>query len=138
VTVLVIAQAVATLSLVGLVWFVQVVHYPLFAGVPEEAFAAYELEHRRRTTWIVVPLMGVEALSAAALVVLEPGALTVFGAALLLGIWSSTFLVQVPCHRVLARGWDEAAHRRLVRSNWLRTAMWSARGAIALALLVLL
>jgi phage terminase large subunit-like protein len=135
VTVVLVAQAIATLALVGLVWFVQVVHYPLFARVPRDAFVAYEREHTRRTTWVVVPLMGVEAVCAAVLLVTEAGPLTALGALLVVAIWASTFLVQVPCHRVLERGWDEAAHRRLVRTNWLRTALWSARGAIAVALL---
>lgn len=133
---LLVAHAVATLALVGLVWFVQVVHYPLFARIPREAFAAYEREHAERTTWVVAPLMGVEALCAALLLVGKPGALTALGALLVGVVWGSTALVQVPCHRVLERGWDEAAHRRLVRTNWVRTAAWSARGAIALALLV--
>lgn len=131
-----VAQAVATLALVGLVWFVQVVHYPLFARVPGDAFAAYEREHARRTTWVVAPLMGIEAVCAVVLLVGEPGALTALGALLVAVIWASTFLVQVPCHRILERGWDEAAHRRFVRTNWLRTGAWSARGAIAIALVV--
>ncbi|MFO7572076.1 MAG: hypothetical protein R6W48_05670 [Gaiellaceae bacterium] len=134
-TALLVAQAVATLALVGLVWFVQLVHYPLFAGVPRDAFAAYEREHARRTTWVVAPLMGMEAVCVAVLLVAQPGTLTALGALLVAAIWASTFLVQVPCHRVLERGWDEAAHRRLVRTNWLRTGMWSARGAIAVAML---
>lgn len=131
-----VAQAGATLALVGLVWFVQVVHYPLFARVPGDAFAVYEREHAKRTTWVVAPLMGVEAVCAAVLLAVEPGVLTALGALLVGAIWASTFLVQVPCHRILQRGWDEAAHRRLVRTNWLRTGAWSARGAIAIALLV--
>jgi hypothetical protein len=135
VTAVLVAQGIVTPALAGLVWFVQVVHYPLFAGVPEEGFAAYEREHSRRTTWVVAPLMGVEAVCAAVLLGVEPGLLTALGALLVAAIWASTFLLQVPCHRVLERGWDEAAHRRLVRTNWLRTAMWSARTAIAIALL---
>lgn len=135
-TAILVAQAIATLALGGLVWFVQVVHYPLFAGVPGEAFAAYEREHARRTTWVVAPLMGVEAVCAAILLAVEPGALTALGALLVAVVWASTFLVQVPCHRILERGWDAAAHRRLVRTNWLRTGAWSARGAIVVALLV--
>ncbi|GIU95768.1 MAG: hypothetical protein KatS3mg012_2225 [Gaiellaceae bacterium] len=133
---LLVVQTVATLVLVGLAWFVQVVHYPLFARVPGDAFAAYEREHARRTTWVVAPLMGVEAVCAAGLLVAEPSALTALGALLVAVVWTSTFLLQVPCHRVLERGWNEAAHRRLVRTSWLRTGAWSARGAIALVLLV--
>jgi hypothetical protein len=135
-TALLVAQAAATLALAGLVWFVQVVHYPLFARVGESSFAPYEREHTRRTTWVVAPLMLVEAIAVVGLVVLDPGVATAVGALVLAGIWASTFLVQVPCHRVLERGWDAAAHRRLVRGNWMRTGLWTARGALAVALLV--
>jgi hypothetical protein len=135
-TALLVAQAAATLALAGLVWFVQVVHYPLFARVGESSFVPYEREHTRRTTWVVAPLMLVEAIAVVGLVVLDPGVATAVGALLLAGIWASTFLVQVPCHRVLERGWDAPAHRRLVRGNWVRTGLWTARGALAVALLV--
>lgn len=135
-TPLLAVHAVATLALAGLVWFVQLVHYPLFARVPEEGFAGYEREHTRRTTWIATPLMVVEAACAALLAVVEPQLLTAAGLLLVGGVWASTFLVQVPCHRLLAEGWDADAHRRLVRSNWLRTGMWTVRGAIAIVLLV--
>jgi hypothetical protein len=47
----------------------------------------------------------------------------------------STWRLQVPRHDALARGWDAAAHRALVRSNWVRTAAWSARAALLLAAL---
>lgn len=58
------------------------------------------------------------------------------GALLVAALWASTFLVQIPCHRALGRGWDEAIHRRLVRMNWLRTGLWTTRAGLALALLV--
>ena len=63
------------------------------------------------------------------------GAATWVGVGLLAGAWLSTALIQVPCHRRLERGFDAAAHARLVRTNWIRTALWSARGIVALVLL---
>ncbi len=134
-TALLVAQAAATLALCGLVWFVQVVHYPLFARVGVERFPGYEREHQRRTTRVVAPLMAVEALAAAALVLVDPGAATAAGATLVLALWLSTFAVQVPLHRRLAQGFDAPSQARLVRTNWARTAMWSARGAVVLWLL---
>jgi hypothetical protein len=136
-TTLLVLQAAASCALAGLVWFVQLVHYPLFAffGSPE-AFRAYELEHTRRTTWVAAPLMVAEAGTAAMLLVLEPEPATIVGALLVAALWASTFLVQVPCHRALGHGWDAAVHRRLVRTNWLRTGLWTARAGLALALLV--
>jgi hypothetical protein len=131
-----VVQAAASCALAGLVWFVQLVHYPLFSSVGgPDAFRAYELEHTRRTTWVAAPLMIAEAGAATLLLLREPEAAALVGALLVAAIWASTFLVQVPCHRALAVGWDEAVHRRLVRTNWLRTGLWTARGALALALL---
>lgn len=129
-------HAAATLGMGGLAWFVQVVHYPLMAALPREAFPEYERLHRRKTTWIVAPLMLAEAASAAWLLVAPPTGVPAFwraaGASLLALIWISTFAVQVPLHESLSRGFDPLLHRRLVRSHWLRTAAWTARSALAL------
>lgn len=135
-TALLLLQAAASCALAGLVWFVQLVHYPLFTRVGPDGFRAYEREHTRRTTWIAAPLMVAEAGTAALLLVLGREAATLVGALLVAALWASTFLVQVPCHRALGRGWDEAVHRRLVRTNWLRTVLWTARAGLALAMLV--
>jgi len=139
-----IVHALATGLMAGVIWFVQVVHYPMFARVGRAAFADYEAIHQRRTTWVVLPTMLVELAAAVVLVWLLPvrgaadtlpGVLAWVGLGLLALIWLSTFLVQVPCHRGLAGGFDAATHRRLVLSNWPRTAAWSARLVIALVML---
>lgn len=134
-TALLLVHAGATVAMVGLVWFVQLVHYPLFAHVGRDGFARYEAQHARRTTWLVAPLMLVEAATALVLLAADPSLLTVAGAALLGIVWLSTALVQVPLHGRLERGFDAEAHRRLVRSNAVRTAAWTGRAVIALALL---
>lgn len=135
-SVILIAHAAATIAMAGLVWFVQRVHYPLFQRVGRSAFPEYERSHSRLTSGVVVPLMLVEAAGAIALVVWLPEReLVWWGVALLTLIWISTFGLQVPQHRRLEAGFDEAAYRRLVSTNWLRTAGWTARAAIALALL---
>jgi hypothetical protein len=139
VDVLLLTHAAATLFLVGLIWFVQIVHYPLMARVPVSEFAAYEREHRNRTTFVVAPTMLLEALTAVMrLVVAPPGSgriLAAIGITLLAVIWLSTFLVQVPLHTRLDAGFDAAVHRRLVLSNWLRTLAWTGRGILVLVML---
>jgi sterol desaturase/sphingolipid hydroxylase (fatty acid hydroxylase superfamily) len=68
-----VANLAATWFMVGLIWFVQVVHYPLFAAVPAgEPFAAYHRQHVRRTTWVVAPVMLVELVTAVALLLARP------------------------------------------------------------------
>ena len=83
-TALLVVQVVATLALTGLVWFVQVVHYPLLARVGPSSFAAYEQEHVRRTTWLAVPLMVTEGIVVAMLLLLDTSAATVLGAVAIL------------------------------------------------------
>ncbi|MEM9020743.1 MAG: hypothetical protein AAGC44_09280 [Planctomycetota bacterium] len=127
----------ATLYMVGLIWFVQLVHYPLMARVGEAQFIAYERLHTRWTTVAVAPAMFVELGTSVALVPMAQGVgyPPVFawaGLGLVLMLWVSTAILQVPCHRRLEQGFDRAVHQRLVRSNWLRTVGWSLRGVLVL------
>ena len=128
-----------TWFLVGLIWFVQVAHYPLFAQVGSERFVAYERAYTPRVTRVVLPAMALEVGLAGWLWWLatpELRGLASAGLAALVVVWLSTFLLQVPCHRVLAERPDPATMQRLVRGNWLRTAAWTVRGAIALLVLL--
>lgn len=137
---LVAVHLAATAAMAGLIWFVQLVHYPLFAAVGREGFVAYEAAHMKRTSWVVGPLMGIEgvaALAIAALVRNEVGlALTIAGLVLLAVIHASTVFFQVPAHTKLAREYDDATQQRLVRTNLVRTIGWSARTAVATAMVV--
>ncbi len=129
----------STLALFGLIWFVQVVHYPLFSLVGREHFVEYERLHQMRTTWVVAPLMSIEALTASLILVSNltspERTLAWFGWILLLLIWLSTAFLQVPLHRRLAAGYDSRTATRLVRSNWVRTIAWTVRGVVALMLM---
>ena len=132
-------HAAATVAMAGVIWFVQVVHYPLFERVAPERFVEFESAHRRRTTWVVAPLMLAELATAVSLALRPPAGVWPWapriGLALLVLVWLSTFAVQVPLHEKLSRGFDAAVHRRLVRGNWVRTVAWSARAAVALGML---
>lgn len=118
--------------MVGLIWFVQVVHYPLFAGVGESVYKAYQLEHMRLTTFVVLPVMLLEFATAAPLVFLPterlPWMFFVANASLLGFIWLSTFFIQVPVHEQLVGGLNTDLVHKLVFGNWIRTVLWSVRG----------
>jgi hypothetical protein len=134
-----LANVASTLMLVGLIWFVQVVHYPQFARVGAERFTHYQSEHVRLTTWVVALPMLVEAVTSVALVWKPPGqdlALACWGGlSMVIVIWVATAVLQVPRHNALAAGFDSEAHRGLVLSNWIRTIAWSLRGVLVLILL---
>jgi len=131
-----LTQIAATLFMVGLIWFVQIVHYPLFDRVDRPTFTAFEAEHRRRTSFVVVAPMVLEMATALLLLAWRPAAIPRWqpwlGFALLVVVWLSTALGQVPQHETLSKGFDESAYHRLVASNWVRTIVWSLRGALVL------
>jgi hypothetical protein len=131
-------HAGVTCFMVGLIWFVQVVHYPLLASLTGDGYGEYHMLHARLTTRLVVPVMAVEGVSAALLLVARPAPVPPLwlqcGLALAIGIWMSTALVQVPAHQGLCRSFEAGVHRRLVRSNWLRTIAWSIRGVLSLGI----
>lgn len=136
---LLLAQVAATWTMVGVIWIVQVVHYPLFAKVGVDAFSDYERDHQRLITLIVAPAMLIEALTAVALVFERPHGVTPglawIGVSLVLVNWLSTALLQVPQHTALASGFELRAHRLLVTTNWIRTAAWTLRGLLVLLML---
>ena len=136
---LLLGQTAATLFMTGVIWIVQSVHYPLFALVGRDGFPDYAREHQRRITGVVAVAMPVEAVTAVLLLLATPTGvqkgLLVLGAILLLPIWLSTALLQVPAHRRLSAGFDDRAVSRLVETNWLRTALWSARSTLILVVL---
>jgi hypothetical protein len=126
----------ATLYLVGVIWIVQILHYPLLAGVGVDSYTAYHNLHTSRITPVVAPAMIVELLTAIyfAFVVFEKvdRSYFLFGLILVLKIWASTFFVQVPLHEKLAVGFDAEIQHRLVLTNWIRTIAWTLRGGLVL------
>lgn len=129
-------NAASTWAMVGLIWFVQMVHYPLFAGVGAAGYVDYQALHMRTTGWVVGPLMLMELVTSLLLVVpaLRPAGVPPWllwaGLATVAVNWLSTVTLQIPAHDVLTRGFDLAAHRRLVLTNWIRTAAWTLHGVL--------
>ena len=129
----------STLYLVGVIWVVQILHYPLLANVGANGYAAYHNLHASRITPVVAPAMIAELLTAIyfAFAPFEKIDLSYFwfGLVLVLIIWASTFFVQVPLHEKLGSGFDSNVQRRLVLTNWVRTIFWTLRGGLVLWLL---
>lgn len=134
-----LAHALATFAMVGIIWMVQVVHYPLFGLVGAGGFAAYEAAHSARMGALLLLPWGLEGLSGLALLALPPPGVPrwlVLADLALLGVTVVvTVTLSVPQHQVLGAGFDPAAHRALVATNWLRTAAWTGCGAITAVML---
>lgn len=125
-------QLLSCWFLCGLIWVVQLVHYPSFRFASESRFRELHDFHSRSITWIVAPAMTIEILTAGALWWIHGGPWWLLNLASAASLWALTALVSVPIHHTLASGKNEAAIERLVATNWARTALWSIRG-LALA-----
>lgn len=133
-TIALLLNFIATLFMTGVIWYVQVVHYPLFSRVGVSTFREYESLHSNLTTAVVMLPMLVELGTALYLCLERPREVSAgeaaLGAAMLGVIWFSTMFIQVPKHSLLSAGFDEKIHHALVATNWIRTLLWSARSVL--------
>ena len=136
---LLIACAAATLFMTGLGFLVHFVAYPLFSEVGQNEFLAYHAGWSARITPVVFVPMSIELLTAAALVLKPPpgstSALAAIGLAMAGITWLSTAFLQVPAHTRLATGFDASAHRKLLRSSWVRTLAWTSHSIVVCSML---
>jgi hypothetical protein len=124
----------STWMMVGVIWFVQVVHYPLLSVVPVQSAASVAVEHQRRTGWVVGAPMALEGVTTLALLVLVPEGVAWFvpwlaGIPLAVALGATIFL-SVPRHERMAREPDAQVGKELVSTNWVRTIAWTVRGLI--------
>jgi hypothetical protein len=135
-----VAQVVASVGMFGVIWIVQVVHYPLMRFVSGLEFARFETAHRMRISWVVGPLMAIEGVCVVAFLFAAPAGLTWWlpwaGAGAEAVAIGTTVLVSAPLHERLNAHFDPATLDRLIATNWIRTVAWTARGGLAIAMLV--
>ena len=137
---LLLAHAAATCVLAGLVWVVQLVVYPAFLTVgPTPVWPQFRRAHSRAMTLVVVAPWAVQGVTLALLLVAPPAGvpygLVLLAAALGLVTVGVTAAVSVPLHNRL-QPYDEQAARRLLRTNWWRTAAWTGSALCAAAMLL--
>lgn len=136
VSLLLLTHFAATWFLVGLIWTIQVVHYPLFARVGPDLFPGYQSSHSTLITIVVGPLMLLELLTGFFLLLTPPAPFPAWiwwvGMGLIGAIWLTTTFVSVPLHGRLSGGFEAKAYTALVGTNWIRTLAWTLRGLLLL------
>ena len=135
-----VLNVLSTGYMTGLIWFVQLVHYPLHGQVGEPEFQEYQAMHMKRTSWVVIPPMLTELLTAILMWYNPPLGISQsvsLGLLICLAlIWLSTALIQAPTHGLLLDRFSAKKHRQLVVTNWIRTVLWTVRAVILMALLI--
>ena len=86
---------------------------------------------------IVVPMILIEVATSFYLFIKNDFALLESLSILsLIAILLITFFISIPCHNRLCIGKDLETIDRLIKSNWIRTLLWSLRGFFALSCLI--
>lgn len=136
---LLIALLLASAFNTGLIWIVQLVHYPGFLRISPETYTSYQQFHMRAISFIVAPSMVLELVLTIAGLAMADLSRSYFywGAAICLAlVWVVTFFVSVPLHGSLVNGYNAEGIKRLIDTNWWRTIGWSLR-TLLLAVILL-
>ncbi|MEX0660164.1 MAG: hypothetical protein WEA58_01000 [Balneolaceae bacterium] len=122
--------------LCGLIWIIQILHYPFFARLDRENYSDHQQKHMVTISFLVIPVMLIELITSI-LLVMQPSDFRfefIAGLILVLIVWASTFLVQMPIHQKLLQGYDKKTIQKLVSTNWIRTIGWTAKSILTLYL----
>ena len=117
----------STSLMVGIIWVIQLLHYPAFHFIKESDYVEFQHFHMERISLIVVPVMVLELFSAFMLVYYIQSNLLILCFIILLFIWLITFIFFTKLHQSLLDGYDKTIVDKLVRINWSRTILWSIR-----------
>lgn len=132
----------ATSAMTGILWLVQLVHYPMFDGLNESSFRNWHEFHSRRISYIVAPLMIFDLGMAFALSYWLRSPLSYVATGLTVLVWLLTFFVSVPLHDKLGSNGEVVGNvkaqliARLVLTNWPRTIAYSLKLALSILLLL--
>lgn len=123
-------EIASTWALIGLIWLIQLTHYPTFRYIDRHKWASFHKHHTFSISLIVMPLMLIELGVAIYLSLYTPSIIEYIKLILVGLIWLNTFLQAVPLHNKLAYAKKEKLIERLIRVNWIRTIFWSLKGII--------
>ena len=133
---LLLVHAAACCFLAGLVWVVQVVVYPGFLDVGDTpGWTRVHAAHSVRMTRVVMFPWAVQGLTLVALLVARAAPLPLLAIASMSGLATVvlTATLSVPLHTRLS-SYDETVVRRLVATNWWRTAAWTEAALCSLVM----
>lgn len=131
-----LVNSACSLFLCGLIWLVQLVHYPSFHFADEARFKEFHTFHSQRISIIVIPVMIIELITSGVLWWNYPASnLYSIGFYLVILIWASTAIFSVPTHNKLQDGKNTTVINSLVNTNWIRTILWTLKALLVIYLL---
>lgn len=113
------------LGMLVVLWLVQLVIYPSFLVVAPEKRVAWHRSYTQRVSFIIMPLMVAQLGVVLYQSIASPSPIVFLSLCFVLLCWGLTFGISVPLHRRIEAGGDTEISRRLVRTNWPRTLLWT-------------
>lgn len=126
----------SALYMCGVIWIIQLIHYPSFAQLSSNHFQQFHLQHTNMMSLLVGPVMVLELFISIWILTSEKDILTVLNLVVVIGLWLLTFLVSVPLHNKLSQGQDSETIQKLILTNWPRTVLWTIRPVISTVILL--
>ena len=125
----------STALMVGIIWVIQIVHYPSFHYIDKSRYVSFQNFHMNKISYIVIPVMSIEAISGIILLYDDQTVLFIISLIILLVIWTLTAFYFTRTHHLLAKGYKKEIIRKLVQLNWVRTGLWTLRLVILITYL---
>ena len=125
----------STAIMVGIIWVIQIVHYPSFHYIDKSRYVSFQNFHMNKISYIVIPVMSIEAISGIILLYNDQTVLFIISLIILLVIWTLTAFYFTRTHQLLAKGYKKEIVRKLVQLNWVRTGLWTLRLVILITYL---
>jgi hypothetical protein len=127
------AHAFCCFFMTGLIWLIQILHYPTYQYIDPVKFLDFQRFHTATITFIVAPIMVIELFSGVFILFNEKfsffGSLNFLGLILIL---LATAFLSVPAHNKLSIEFNLETVQFLIQSNWVRTIFWSLRSVLIL------
>ncbi len=124
-----VIHLIATSIMVGVIWVIQLVHYPSFHFIELKQYTTFQRFHMSRISFVVIPAMLTELFTLILFIIsTDPiDTLVTVSGLLLVLIWLMTAVFFSGVHQKLTLGYDKTVVDKLVKLNWGRTLLWTLR-----------
>ena len=124
-----LGHLIFTSIMTGVIWVIQIVHYPSFHFIEKEFYTAFQKFHMNKISIIVIPIMLAELITGMMLFLdkSSKSPFLIISFVILVLIWLITGVFFSKAHKELMTGYQELVVNQLVVMNWIRTLLWTLR-----------
>ena len=124
-----LGHLIFTSIMTGVIWVIQIVHYPSFHFIEKELYTAFQKFHMNKISIIVMPIMLAELITGIMLFLdkSSKSPFLIISIIILVLIWLITGVFFTKAHNELIAGYQELVVNQLVAMNWIRTLLWTLR-----------